>query len=92
MRKGDLINQYVIEELIGKGQFGKVFRVHDKDDIKKIYALKMIEIRNNYSKLKPYIETEIESMKEVECENSVKLMESFDYSDDFQGYRCLVLE
>ena len=92
MRKGDLVNQYVIEELIGKGQFGKVFRVHDKDDIKKIYALKMIEIRNNYSRLKPYIETEIESMKEVECENSVKLMESFDYSDDFQGYRCLVLE
>ena len=92
MRKGDLVNQYVIEELIGKGQFGKVFRVHDKDDIKKIYAIKMIEIRNNYSTLKPYIETEIESMKEVECENSVKLMESFDYSDDFQGYRCLVLE
>jgi len=86
-----IIKQYVKEKLLGSGQFGNVYRVHDKDNEKKIYALKMIKFDDD-DRMKQYIETEIESMKKVECDNSVKLIESFKYDTDYQSYICLVLE
>ena len=86
-----LVKQYVKEKLLGSGQFGHVYRVHDKDNEKKIYALKMIKFDDD-DRMKQYIETEIESMKKVECDNSVKLIESFKYDTDYQSYICLVLE
>ena len=87
-RPGEVIKNYMIEYMIGKGQFGYVYRIVDKNDIKKIYALKQIEIKENSEYLERAIKLEIEIMKKVQNENSVKLIENFD--DDY--YHYLVLE
>ena len=84
---GEVIRHYVIENLIGNGQFGKVFRVHDVNDKTKLYALKQIEIQE-----KEYLENAIKLEKailiKVENENSVKLIEAFDTEE----YHYIVLE
>lgn len=82
-----MIKDYVKESTIGHGQFGKVYKVHHKDDTNKLYALKKIKFQNI-----PYLENaikrEIQIMKKIENENSVKLYESFDLND----YHYLLLE
>jgi len=83
MKKGELIKQYVVEEKIGTGSFGKVYKIHDRKDTKKIYALKEINIQGHRSQeyLETAIKREIENMKKVENENSVKLFNNFEYDD-----------
>ena len=83
MKTGEIIKQYVIEYLIGSGSFGKVYKIHAQNDIKKIYALKEINIQYHASKkyLETAIQREIEIMKKVENENSVKLFDDFEYDD-----------
>ena len=83
MKTGEIIKQYVIEYLIGSGSFGKVYKIHAQNDIKKIYALKEINIQYHTSKkyLETAIQREIEIMKKVENENSVKLFDDFEYDD-----------
>ena len=83
MKKGELIKQYVVEGSIGTGSFGKVYKIHDRKDVKKIYALKEINIQGHRSQeyLETAIKREIENMKKVENENSVKLFNNFEYDD-----------
>ena len=80
---GEKIKQYVIESLIGSGSFGKVYKVHDNNNEKKIYALKEIDIQDKPNKnyLEGAIQREISIMKRIENENSVKLIEEFEYDD-----------
>ena len=70
MKTGEIIKQYVIEYLIGSGSFGKVYKIHAQNDIKKIYALKEINIQ--YHTSKKYLETAIQ--REIEDRPSLMMM------------------
>ena len=87
---GEVIGHYVIDVLLGEGNFGRVFRVHDINDKTKIYALKQIEIQEKPEKkyLENAIKLEKANLVKVENENSVKLFEAFDTDE----YHYLVFE
>ena len=53
---------YEIEELIGKGQYGKVFKVK-KIKTNEIRAIKIIEIDNNKDEFMKNINNELKNMK-----------------------------
>ena len=80
LKKDDIIKNYVVEELLGAGNFGQVYRVHDIKEPNNLYALKKME-SNVSDYLETAIQREIRIMKEVENYNSVKLYEAFDLDD-----------
>ena len=81
------IKNYIIEDLIGSGAFGKVYRIHDINDINKLYALKQMKFQDS-DYLEKAIETEILIMKKVENKNSVKLYDAFDIDE----FHYMILE
>ena len=87
LEKGDIIKNFVVEKTLGTGAFGRVYRIHDKNDINKLYALKQMKFQD-LPYLENAIKTEILIMKKVENKNSVKLYESFDLDD----FHYMVLE
>ena len=90
MNPGEKVKQYIVEQKIGQGSFGKVYRVHDENNPKNIYALKEIYIEDDGNKayLENALKREIYIMKKFENKNSVKLIEEFKCDD----FNYLVLE
>ena len=87
MNNSKTIKNYIIEDLLGAGQFGKVYRIHDKNDPNKLYALKQMKFQDS-DYLEDAIKTEIMIMKKVENKNSVKLYDSFDIDE----FHYMILE
>ena len=82
-KKIDFISHpnYEIKEQLGKGGFGSVYKVINKND-NKIYAIKRISIKGLNQKELEYIKNEANILSNIENENIVKYHESF-YEDDF---------
>ena len=72
---------YEIKQQLGKGGFGSVYKVINKND-NKIYAIKRIEIKGLNRKELEFIQNEANILSNIENENIVKYHESF-YEDDF---------
>ena len=72
---------YEIKEELGKGGFGSVYKVINKND-NKIYAIKRVSIKGLNQKDLDYIKNEANILSSIENENIVKYYESF-YEDDF---------
>ena len=81
--KDIIIGDYIQKEKLGKGQYGKVYKVCHKNDPNKEFALKKIVLKHNenYNYLKEALKKEKDIMKRVENENSVKLIESFEIEE-----------
>ena len=81
---GSTISHYCVKGNLGKGSFGYVYKVYDTNDNNKIYALKVIDISEKEGQkeyLEKAIQYEISIMKKLNCENSVRLIESFQNED-----------
>ena len=72
---------YEIMQELGKGGFGSVYKVMNKND-NKIYAIKRVSIKGINQKDLDYIKNEANILSSIENENIVKYYESF-YEDDF---------
>ena len=71
---------YEIYKKLGKGGFGSVYKVINKND-NKIYAIKRLSIKGLNQKDLEYIKNEANILSNIENENIVKYYESF-YEDD----------
>ena len=65
-------------EIIGSGAFGNVYKAKYNNEY---FAIK--EIKNNKSDKKKFLKEIIEVMKKMECDNSVKLIESVETEESF---------
>ena len=72
---------YEIKKQLGKGGFGSVYEVINKND-NKIYAIKRISLKGPHQKDLENIKNEAKILSIIENENIVKYHESF-YEDDF---------
>jgi surface protein len=83
--------RYEQKERLGKGGFGEVLKVLDKQD-GKFYALKFIpkNTKENTDDLIENYKKEINMMKNIKSEYIVKLKENF-YDESYEGY-CIVME
>ena len=72
---------YEIKEELGKGGFGSVYKVINKND-NKIYAIKRVSIKGLNQKDLDFIKNEANILSSIENENIVKYYESF-YENDF---------
>ena len=72
---------YEIKEELGKGGFGSVYKVINKND-NKIYAIKRVSIKGLKQKDLDFIKNEANILSSIENENIVKYYESF-YENDF---------
>ena len=83
---------YEIESLIGKGQYGKVYKGINKKT-KEIKAIKVIEINEDKIFMKN-INNEIKNMKicSYNNNNSVKIYECFHYKSKFRNEFVIIME
>ena len=72
---------YEIIKQLGKGGFGSVYKVINKND-NKIYAIKRISIKGLNQKELDFIKKEANIISNIDNENIVKYHESF-YDDDY---------
>jgi serine/threonine protein kinase len=68
------IGNYLIEkESLGKGQFGQVFKCHQKDDPKEIFAVKIIQKKILTPRLFTNLKNEINILAKINNEHVIKL-------------------
>lgn len=68
------IGNYLIEKvLLGKGQYGEVYRAHLKSDPNQKYAIKIINKKKLDTKLFAYLKNEINLLAKIESANVVRL-------------------
>ena len=72
---------YEIIKKLGKGGFGSVYKVINKND-NKIYAIKRISIKGLSQKELDFIKNEANIISDIDNENIVKYHDSF-YDDDY---------
>ena len=84
---------YEINELVGKGQYGTVFKVKKKGT-NEIRAIKIIEIENNKEEFMKEIDNELKNMAicSKENENSVKYYEYYYYNENYKDKIAIVME
>ncbi|OMJ70422.1 hypothetical protein SteCoe_31606 [Stentor coeruleus] len=70
---------YTLEEVIGTGSFGTVYKAYDKSG--KIYAIKMIQISN--SSLESHIEQEISVMRSLMHKNIIQFINSYKHGNKY---------
>ncbi len=92
------IGEYVLEEKIGSGAFGEVYRATNVTT-KEVFAIKMLNRTKMSSKVRSYLDREIEIIQKVNDDNVVKLKDLkvtennyyliFEYCNggDLAGYR-----
>ena len=73
---------YEIINQLGKGGFGAVYKVINKDENNKIYAIKKVSIKGLNQKELDLIKNEANILSSIDNENIVKYHESF-YDDDY---------
>ena len=78
----DLENKYHFKKIkkIGRGAFGSVYKIQDKND-NKVYALKKIILKKNQNLDK--IKNEASLLEKIDNENVIKYIDSFFYDDSF---------
>ena len=84
-------NKYQQKEIIGKGEFGTVYKVLD-DQIQIYNALKFIQIKknNDLKNLQNEYGKKIETFKNISNKNIVQIKDNF-YDELNKGY-CIVME
>ena len=84
-------NKYEKQKLIGKGRFGTIYKVLNKEN-NNFYALKLITIIEDkeIKKFKEEYEKEVEVMKNIKNKYIIELNDNF-YDKINEGY-CLVME
>lgn len=86
---GKVINGYKIEDFLGKGGFGEVYKA-SKDG--KDYAIKFIRTDFIYPTELERLSREVSALKRVESELTVKYYEDGDHVENFTSYRYIVME
>ena len=78
----DLENKYHFKKIkkIGRGAFGSVYKIQDKND-NKVYALKEIILNKNENL--DEIKNEAHLLQKIDNENVIKYINSFFYDDSF---------
>ena len=78
----DLENKYHFKKIkkIGRGAFGSVYKIQDKND-NKVYALKEIILNKNENL--DEIKNEARLLEKIDNENVIKYINSFFYDDSF---------
>ena len=78
----DLENKYHFKKIkkIGRGAFGSVYKIQDKND-NKVYALKEIILNKNENL--DEIKNEAHLLEKIDNENVIKYINSFFYDDSF---------
>ena len=74
--KSNIWEKYRKLETLGVGVFGKVYRAKYNNEYFAIKEIKKITSDGNFLK-------EIQAMKKMECDNSVKLIESIETKESF---------
>lgn len=70
------IGNYLIEKvLLGKGQYGEVYRAHLKTDVNQKFAVKIINKKKLDTKLFAYLKNEINLLAKIESPNVVRLLD-----------------
>ena len=80
-----LKGHYKIGNLLGQGAFAKVYKAQDTKDKNKFYAIKQLSKNriNDSDYLLKALEKEIEIMRLMDHENSVRLIENFETEDNY---------
>lgn len=92
--KGKLINGYKIIDLVGKGQFGTVYKCEKEGNI---YAIKVFNLDYVYNEFKRHgndnrVTREIAALKIVCHENVIKMFDEGIFKDNSQYYVYVVME
>jgi serine/threonine protein kinase len=82
--EGKLIGKYVLEKVLGEGQFGKVFRARQKDT-GEFFAVKKMGVAkiDSNSTLKRLMMTEVSVMREITHPNILHLFEFLRSKDNY---------
>ncbi len=67
------VGEYIMEELIGSGAYGEVYRGSSTKSPGETFAIKMISKKNMSEKVFHYLEREVEILQMLDHENVVKL-------------------
>lgn len=86
---GKVINGYKIEDFLGKGSFGEVYKA-SKDNI--TYAIKFIRTDFIFDIERERLHREIAALKRVQSDYTVKYFDSGDYTENFTNYKYIVME
>lgn len=73
---GDFKDRFQILEELGKGRFGVVYKVQEKEDLKRILAAKMIKCIKSKDRIK--VQEEISIMKSLKHPKLLQLAASFE--------------
>lgn len=77
-RQYSIEDKYAFKEMVGQGQFGKVYKAKDKlSNSQELYAIKVIsktKFKTN-SKLEQLISSEMKVLSEIRNENVVRFIE-----------------
>eukprot|EP00826_Nyctotherus_ovalis_P011738 TRINITY_DN1305_c0_g2_i1.p1 TRINITY_DN1305_c0_g2~~TRINITY_DN1305_c0_g2_i1.p1 ORF type:complete len:373 (-),score=104.39 TRINITY_DN1305_c0_g2_i1:105-1223(-) len=69
------VGEYIVEELVGSGTFGEVYRGSSTEEPGKHFAIKMIAKKNIPEKVFKYLEREVEILQMTNHPNIVKLID-----------------
>ncbi len=88
--EGKIINGYKIEEFIGKGHFGEVYRAVKGTDV---YAIKFIRSDFIYKDIQDKRFTrEVSALQKVNSQYAVKIFEDGEHVEGNTPYRMIVME
>lgn len=73
IKKNVPIGDYMLTKIIGKGSFSNVYKANHKDDINKLYAIKVIRLKGLHKKIINNLDSEINIMMKIQHENITKL-------------------
>lgn len=82
--EGKLIGKYILEKVLGEGQFGKVFRARHKDN-GELFAIKKMPMNriDSNSTLKRLMMTEVSIMRDITHPNILHLFEFLRSKDNY---------
>ena len=72
-----MLRNYIIEKQLGKGTYGVVYKVKNKED-NQIYVLKQISLRGLSQKQKDEVKLEAQVLSKIKSQYVVKYYNSFE--------------